>query len=62
MHRSSIIIFGMVSSVWLIISCISLNVSKFYNELEVNLGTDLDTKPTTVLRDRNIYDTIEHLN
>ena len=53
MSSSSIIIFGILSAILLILSCITLNAPKFYNELELNSGTHLVSKPTLVLRDRN---------
>ncbi|CAA6800409.1 MAG: Unknown protein [uncultured Sulfurovum sp.] len=55
MKYGSVIIFGIVSATMLIISCVSLNVSKFYNELEFNSFITLDSKPTLVLRDRKVY-------
>jgi hypothetical protein len=55
MDSGSIIIFGILSGILLIFSCIALNAPKFYNELVVNSDTHLVSKPTLVLRDRNIY-------
>jgi hypothetical protein len=53
MSSSSIIIFGIISAVLLILSFITLNATKFYNELEISTSTHLVLKPTVVLRDRN---------
>ena len=53
MTSSSIIIFGIFSAMLLIFSCITLNASKFYNELETGTSTHLVLKPKLVLRDRN---------
>jgi hypothetical protein len=56
MRSSSIIIFGILSAILLIFSCITLNASKFYNELAVSSSTaQLDSKPTVLLRDRSMY-------
>lgn len=55
MDSGSIIIFGILSAILLILSCITLNASKFYNELEVSSNIRLDSKPTLVLRDRYMY-------
>ncbi len=55
MSSSSIIIFGILSAILLIFSCITLNASRFYNELEVGSSITLVSKPTLVLRDRNLY-------
>ena len=52
MSSASIIVFGIFSAVLLILSCITFNASRFYNELEVS-NTNLVLKPTLVLRDRN---------
>ena len=53
MSSSSIIIFGVLSAILLIFSCITLNAARFYNELEMSSSTHLVSKPTLVLRDRN---------
>ncbi|CAA6811132.1 MAG: Unknown protein [uncultured Sulfurovum sp.] len=54
MRSSSIIIFGVFSAILLIISCVSFNVSRFYNELEVATPLiNLNSKPTIILRDRS---------
>ena len=53
MSSGSIIIFGIFSAILLILSCITLNAAKFYNELEISTSTHLVSKPTLVLRDRN---------
>ena len=53
MSSGSIIIFGILSAILLILSCITLNASRFYNELESSTSTHLVSKPTLVLRDRN---------
>jgi hypothetical protein len=56
MRSSSIIIFGVLSAILLIFSCIALNAPKFYNELAVSSSnTQLDSKPAIVLRDRSMY-------
>ena len=59
MSSSSIIMFGILFAMVLILFCITLNAPKFYNELEfgnspfVPLETTL--KSTVVLQDRNFY-------
>ena len=54
MSSSSIIIFGVFSAILLILSCITFNAARFYNELEkVPNTTHLVSKPTLILRDRN---------
>ena len=54
MSSGSIIMFGILSGILLILSCITLNAARFYNELEMSSDTHLVSKPTTlVLRDRN---------
>ena len=53
MRTNSIIIFGLLSAILLIFSCIALNAPKFYNELELNTDTHLVSKARLVLRDRN---------
>lgn len=54
MSSGSIIIFGILSAILLILSCITFNASRFYNELEVTpITTHLVSKPTVILRDRN---------
>ena len=53
MKVHSIIISGTLAGILLIFSCISLNTSRFYNELEVTTPSiHLVSKPTFVLRDR----------
>ena len=53
MRNSSIIIFGILSALLLILSCISLNAPSFYNEIQMNTKTDLVSKRVLLLRDRN---------
>jgi len=53
MNSGSIIMFGVLSGILLILSCITLNAAKFYNELETSTRTHLVSKSTLVLRDRN---------
>ncbi|CAA6814844.1 MAG: Unknown protein [uncultured Sulfurovum sp.] len=61
MRSHSVIIFGFFSALLLILSCITLKASKFYNELEINTDTHLVLKPTLELRDRNLK-TIKDVN
>lgn len=61
MSSSSIIIFGILSAILLIFSCITLNAASFYNELELSANSELVLKPTLVLRDRNLY-TLKEVN
>lgn len=55
MTIGSIIIFGILSAILLVFSCILLNAPKFYNELSSNTNRELVLKPQMVLRDRQIY-------
>lgn len=52
MNIGSIIMVGITLGALLIVSCISLNASKYYNEMEVLPSVKLDIKPKVVLRDR----------
>lgn len=52
MNISSIIVVGITLGTLLIVSCISLNASKYYNEMEVVPSVELDIKSKIVLRDR----------
>lgn len=57
MNISSIIVVGITLGTLLIVSCISLNASKYYNEVEINEmevvpSVELDIKSKIVLRDR----------
>ncbi len=57
MRDSSMILFGTLFSVLLIFSCITLNASRFYTEMETNskLNIYLVAKPIMALRDRNSH-------
>jgi len=57
MNTSSIIIFGILSAILLIFSCIVLQAAKLYPEFELKRNnttyTHTTLKDTLVLRDRN---------
>jgi len=52
MNSRSIIMVGIALALLLMLSCISLNASKFYNQLEVAPRVELEVKSTIKLRDR----------
>ena len=60
MNSSTIIIFGMIFSVLLIFSCISLNAGKYYSELGLENEDTFYAKPTIVLKDRNPQKIFDH--
>jgi len=54
MGSASIISFGIISAILLILSFLTLNAARFYVELESSTLIDLETdKPKLVLRDRS---------
>jgi len=52
MNSSSIIMVGIALESLLIVSCLSLNASEFYNTVEAFPSVELDLKPDIKLRDR----------
>lgn len=64
MSSSSIIMFGILFAMVLILFCITLNAPKFYNELELSnsnyLPLETTLTSTIVLQDRSLY--IEDVN
>ena len=53
MNSSSIIVFGIFSALLLILSCVTLNAAKFYNEVEMSKDIHFVAQPKLILRDRN---------
>ena len=52
MQRGFVVLAGVVSSLVLIFSCISLNAARFYSEFEGNEDMLLKTSSSIVWRDR----------
>lgn len=58
MGNSSVILFGTLFSLLLILSCITFNAPQFYTEIEMqedSTNQNLVIKPKVRLRDRNTY-------
>ena len=58
MKSSTIILFGLLSEILLIFSCVLLNASKYYSEQELDREM-VPAKPTVALRDRNLKKYLE---
>jgi len=60
MQRGFVILAGIVSSLVLIFSCISLNAARFYSEFEGDEDTLLKTSSSIVWRDRTSHFTLNN--